>query len=104
MPILTLRSGEFQRSTGAGGGSDSRWSGVELLSERTAARIAEGLGEQLEGAGWIAGFAAYSADAAMTTWTRAFEDGFEARGVLTVIELEPGTYESLFRLIKMSPR
>ncbi len=104
LPILNLLPGEFQRSTGRGGGLDSRWSGVELHSERTAAGIAEGLAEQLEAAGWVAGFAADSDDAALTTWTRAFEDGFEARGVLTVIELETGTYESLFRLTRMSPR
>lgn len=102
MPVLDTPEDEFQRSTGHGGGLDQRWSGVELRSDRSPAQIADDYAAQVEAQGWEPAFSADGTETAVRTWTRTFEDGFEARGALMVSALGGGTHEALFRLIRLS--
>jgi hypothetical protein len=104
MPTLNLSLEEAGRNMTGGGGMDSRWSGAELRTDRSLAEIAGGIAEQVEAEGWAPRFSAEGEREAVRTWTRTFDDDARFRGLLLVNELQPGTYEAIFHIMKLPDR
>ena len=108
MPILILPAEEFgmvgRGGTFADNGTQSRWTTGSVSTERTPGQVADDIAEQLADEGWTLEFESDGENDAVRTWSRRFDDGVEARGSLVLTEVRPGTFDALFRLIKLPER
>lgn len=104
MPVLSIPEGDV-RSTGmGGGGSNSAFSAIELVTTLAPTEIADHVGADLAASGWTLDAAAAGDVSLLRTWTREFDDGFRAHAQLLVITLGSGKYDVTFQLTKMSER